>query len=85
MSRLLALTTTLALAIACLGLFGLAYFTANLKRKEIGIRRVLGATSGSVVALLSGRFAKLDVLQRGHAQRQPGGGLQWSTVQIQAK
>ncbi len=62
MSRLLALTTALALAIACLGLFGLAYFTTNLKRKEIGIRRVLGASAGSVVVLLSGRFVKLVLL-----------------------
>jgi len=62
MSRLLALTTILGLMIACLGLFGLAYFTAGLKRKEIGIRRVLGASSSSVVALLSKRFAGLVLL-----------------------
>ena len=59
MGRLLALCTMLGLSIACLGLFGLAYFTTNLRRKEIGIRRVLGASSGQVVALLSKRFAGL--------------------------
>ncbi|MCK7489038.1 MAG: hypothetical protein MZU79_01420 [Anaerotruncus sp.] len=62
MSRLLALTTILGLIIACLGLFGLAYFTAGLKRKEIGIRRVLGASPSSIVALLSKRFAGLVLL-----------------------
>ncbi|MBN1938726.1 MAG: ABC transporter permease, partial [Candidatus Aminicenantes bacterium] len=62
MGNLLALTTILGLVIACLGLFGLAYFIANLRRKEIGIRRVLGASQGDVVALLSKRFAGLVLL-----------------------
>ena len=45
MGRLLGVTTTLGLIIACLGLFGLAYFVANFRKKEIGIRLVLGAPS----------------------------------------
>ncbi|WP_162389739.1 ABC transporter permease [Spirosoma endbachense] len=52
----------LAMFIACLGLFGLASFTAEQRRKEIGVRKVLGASVGSVVGLLSGDFLKLVVL-----------------------
>jgi ABC-type antimicrobial peptide transport system permease subunit len=42
-----------------LGLFGLAAFTAERRRKEIGIRKVLGASRSSIVYLLSGDFTKL--------------------------
>ena len=45
--------------IACLGLFGLASFTAEQRTKEIGVRKVLGASVGSVVLLLSKDFVKL--------------------------
>lgn len=45
-----------AIFIACLGLFGLASFTAEQRKKEIGIRKVLGASVPSVVALLSRDF-----------------------------
>jgi len=62
MGRLLALTTALGLMIACLGLFGLAYFVIHMRRKEIGIRRVLGASSTDVVLLLSRKFAGLVIL-----------------------
>ena len=46
----------LAITIACLGLFGLASFLAEKKKKEIGIRKVLGASVGQVVGLLSREF-----------------------------
>ncbi|MFC2158862.1 ABC transporter permease [Acidobacteriota bacterium] len=50
--------TALALFIACLGLFGLASFTAERRTKEIGIRKALGAGVSSVVVLLSKEFTK---------------------------
>ncbi len=49
----------LTIFVACLGLFGLAKFTAEQRTKEIGIRKVLGATVSGVVALLSKDFLKL--------------------------
>jgi putative ABC transport system permease protein len=49
----------LAIVIACLGLFALAAFTAEQRTKEIGIRKVLGATASGVVVLLSKDFARL--------------------------
>lgn len=57
--RLTGLFAVLAIAIACVGLFGLAAYTAARRRKEIGIRKVLGATAGNVVALLSGEYVRL--------------------------
>ena len=48
----------LAVVIACLGLFGLAAFTADRRTKEIGIRKVFGARSRDIVRLLAWQFAK---------------------------
>ncbi|HEX8216894.1 MAG TPA: FtsX-like permease family protein, partial [Allosphingosinicella sp.] len=48
----------LAVAIACLGLFGLAAFTAERRTKEIGIRKVFGARTTDIVKLLAWQFAK---------------------------
>ncbi len=59
MGRMLGITTVLGLTIACLGLFGLAYFVANFKKKEIGIRKVLGASTLNIVGMLSKQFAVL--------------------------
>jgi putative ABC transport system permease protein len=59
LSRVFGGFTALALFVACLGLFGLAAFAAEQRRKEIGIRRVLGASTASVVGLLSKEFAAL--------------------------
>ncbi len=49
----------LAIIISCLGLFGLAAFTAQKRRKEIGIRKVIGASSAGITAMLSKDFLKL--------------------------
>ncbi|SHH29839.1 ABC-type antimicrobial peptide transport system, permease component [Chryseolinea serpens] len=60
--RLANLFAGLAILISCLGLFGLAAFTAEQRTKEIGIRKVLGATVSSVVVLLSKEFTRLIIL-----------------------
>lgn len=52
----------IAIIIACLGLFGLAAFTAQQRTKEIGIRKVVGASVTSIAALLSKDFIKLVLL-----------------------
>jgi len=57
--QILGLFSVLAILIACIGLFGLAAYTAFLRTKEIGVRKVLGASVGSIVVLLSINFAKL--------------------------
>jgi putative ABC transport system permease protein len=49
----------IAIFIACLGLFGLASFTAGRRTREIGIRKVLGASVAGIVQLLSREFVKL--------------------------
>lgn len=54
--------TLLAVLIACLGLLGLSMFTASARTKEIGIRRVLGATVAGTVTMLSADFLKLVLL-----------------------
>jgi putative ABC transport system permease protein len=57
--QILGLFAGLTIFVACLGLFGLATFTAEQRTKEIGVRKVLGASVTSVVALLSSDFLKL--------------------------
>ena len=52
----------LAVIIACLGLFGLATYTAEQRRKEIGIRKVLGASVGGIIQLLSKEFLRLVLI-----------------------
>lgn len=52
----------MAIFVSCLGLFGLAAFTAERRTKEIGIRKVLGASVSSLVALLSKEFAMLVMI-----------------------
>jgi putative ABC transport system permease protein len=61
-SRLSNCFAFLAIFISCLGLFGLATFTAAQRTKEIGVRKVLGATVPSIVAMLAGNFLKIVLL-----------------------
>lgn len=61
-SRLAAIFTSLAIFISCLGLFGMASFIAEQRTKEIGIRKVLGASVGNLWQLLSGDFVVLVVV-----------------------
>jgi putative ABC transport system permease protein len=56
--RLINVSTLLALLIACLGLFGMASFTAERRTKEIGIRKILGASVPSIFVLLSSESFK---------------------------
>ncbi len=60
--RIFAVFSLLAVCIACLGLFGLAAFTAEQRTNEIGIRKVLGASISGIVLLLSKEFTKWVLL-----------------------
>jgi putative ABC transport system permease protein len=53
------LFTLLTMLVACMGLFGLVAFTAQQRGREVGVRKVLGASTASLVALLSKDFLKL--------------------------
>mgnify|MGYP001095319716 FL=1 len=61
-SRLSDCFAFLAIFISCLGLFGLATFTAAQRTKEIGVRKVLGASVPGIVAMFSGSFVRLVVI-----------------------
>jgi putative ABC transport system permease protein len=61
-SNILIIFSCIAIFIACLGLFGLSAFTITQRVKEIGIRKVLGATTGSIVELISKDFLLLVVI-----------------------
>jgi putative ABC transport system permease protein len=58
-AQLFQLFALLSVLIACLGLFGLAAFTTEQRAKEIGIRKVLGASAGQVLALVAKEFLLL--------------------------
>jgi putative ABC transport system permease protein len=62
MGQLFILFTGLAIAIACLGLFGLAAYAAEQRNREIGIRKVLGASITTIVTMLSRDFVRLVVI-----------------------
>lgn len=59
MSQIILIFTVLAISIACLGLFGLAAYTAEQRSKEISIRKVMGASISQVMVLLSKDFTML--------------------------
>ena len=58
MGRIFSYLTLLAVFISCLGLFGLAAYTAELRTKEIGIRKVFGATTSRIVFIMSGTYSR---------------------------
>ncbi len=62
LSKIIQYFTMLAIFIACLGLLGLASFTAERRTKEIGVRKVLGATIPSLIVLTSKEFTRLVVI-----------------------
>ena len=59
LSRIFSLFTVIAIATSCLGLFGLSAFMAERRTKEIGVRKVLGASVAQIILLVSKDFAKL--------------------------
>ena len=59
LARLIKLFSVLTILVACLGLFGLTAYITMKRTREIGIRKVLGATTGSVASMLSKDFLKL--------------------------
>ncbi|MDN5200159.1 ABC transporter permease [Fulvivirgaceae bacterium BMA10] len=60
--KIFGIFTVLAIVIACIGLFGLAAYTAQQRTKEIGVRKALGASVFNVVLLLSKEFTKLILI-----------------------
>ena len=60
--QLLGLFSTIAILISCLGLFGLAAYTAQVRTREIGVRKVLGADVADIVRLLGTDFIRLVVI-----------------------
>ncbi len=60
--QIFSIFSLLAIVIACIGLFGLSAYMAELRTKEIGIRKVLGSSASKIVVLLSKDFAKLVAL-----------------------
>jgi putative ABC transport system permease protein len=62
LKSLLSIFTAIAIFVACLGLFGLAAYAAERRRKEVGIRKVLGASVKGIVLLLSKDFVKLVLI-----------------------
>jgi putative ABC transport system permease protein len=62
MGTVFTIFATLAIVIACLGLLGLVSFSAAQKTKEIGIRKVLGASAPGIVMLITRDFTKLVLI-----------------------
>lgn len=58
MSEIFSIFSILSIFVACMGLFGLATYTAEQKTKEIGVRKILGASASSIYLLLSREFLK---------------------------
>ena len=59
---MLAFLSFMAITIACLGLLGIVIYNTETRRKEIGIRKVMGASVANVIMLLSNNFLKLVII-----------------------
>src|SRR5258708_31449663 len=62
LGKVMNLFSGIAIALACLGLFGLSSYAAKQRVKEIGIRKVLGASLGNLAFLLSAGFVRLALV-----------------------
>ena len=62
LSALMKWLTVIAIFITCLGLFGLSSFTAERRKKEIGIRKILGASNSEILSLLSKEYIGLILI-----------------------
>ena len=60
--KIFSLFSGLSILVACIGLFGLSAYTANLRTKEIGIRKVFGASAKDILVLLSTGFSKMILI-----------------------
>ncbi|HQU54895.1 MAG TPA: FtsX-like permease family protein, partial [Saprospiraceae bacterium] len=67
LGQIVSLATLLALFIACLGLFGIATLTTAQRMKEIGVRKVLGASTGEILVLLNKPLTLIILLATGIA------------------
>lgn len=61
-SNILAISTAIALIISCLGLYGLSVYVAERRTKEIGIRKVVGASVSTIIGMLSKEYVRLIVI-----------------------
>ena len=59
---MLTISTVIAVIISCLGLYGLSVYIAERKTKEIGIRKVVGASVQTIIAMLSKEYIQLIIL-----------------------
>lgn len=77
LARMFGIFATFAVIIACVGLFALTAYTSRQRTKEIGVRKVLGASVASIVVLLSGEFTKLILISFVIAAPLAWVGVQW--------
>ena len=58
-ARIFSVFSAISVFLACLGIFGLAAYSAQSRQKELGIRKVLGATARQIIGLISTEFVRL--------------------------
>jgi putative ABC transport system permease protein len=62
LGKIMKLFTAIALLLACVGLFGLSFYAAQQRTKEIGIRKILGASAASILVVLARDFVRLTAI-----------------------